>query len=294
MPALHPLRLAACVLLLALAATSLPRPEENGGWLDRVNFYRATASLPPVVEAPLLSRDIRQHARYMVIHDAIEHAQRSRRWSSPEGAAAAAASNLAGSTSASESDAWAVDTWMQAPFHAVGILDPALRQVGFGIHRADDGRIQTAAGLDVIRGRATAPAAGVRYPIVWPADGATVPLTAHTEEYPSPLTSCPGYRAPAGLPLIVQTGPGAGRPRVLGSFVGEGAQALEHCVFDEGTYRNQRRHEERLGRGILASRDAIVIIPRAPLRHGSTYRVVLEVAGQPRIDWQFSIRRTAF
>ena len=265
----------------------MPRAEGNGSWLDRLNFYRDTAALPPVAEEPDLSRAVREHARYMVHHDAVEHAQKARRWSTPDGALAAAVSNLAGSTNAFEPDVWAVDTWMQAPFHALGILDPALRQVGFGIHRAQNGRIQTAAGLDVIRGRRPAQAT-VRYPIVWPADGASVPLTTHAHEYPSPLTSCDGYTAPTGLPLIVQLGTGARVPRVIASHVGDGA-ALEHCVFDEGTYRNRSAVEERLGRSILATRDAIVVIPRQPLRHGATYRVVLEVAGQPRIDWRFSV-----
>ena len=287
------LRFAMCALLLATLTAAMPRAEAGTSWLDRVNFYRAAAALPPVAESPALSHAVLQHARYMVRHDAVEHAQRSRRGATREGAAAAAVSNLAGSTSASEPDAWAVDTWMQAPFHALGILDPALRQVGFGIHRARDGRIQTAAGLDVIRGRGTAPAPLIRYPVLWPADGTSIPLTAHTDEYPSPLTSCAGYTAPTGLPVIVQLGTGARQPRVVGSYVGDGVQALEHCVFDEGTYRNGNVAEQRLGRAVLASRDAVVIIPRAPLRPGGNYRVILEVAGQPRIDWRFSVSTAA-
>lgn len=259
------------------------------GWLDRLNFYRATAALPPVVEAPALSVAVAEHARYMVRHDRIEHAQRKRRGASPEGAAAAAVSNLAGSTSPVEPDAWAVDTWMQAPFHALGILDPSLQQVGFGIHRAKDGRIQTAAGLDVIRGRMADAGRRLRYPILWPADGATVPLTAHTSEYPDPLSSCEGYEAPSGLPLIVQLGAGEGVPQVMASYVGEEGTPLDHCVFDESTYRNRSGADQQLGRRILNSRDAVVLIPRQPLRPGARYRVVLEVAGRPRMDWSFTV-----
>lgn len=40
---------------------------------------------------------------------------------------------------------------MQAPLQAIGMLDPTLREVGFGIFRVGDGRIQTAAGLDIPR-----------------------------------------------------------------------------------------------------------------------------------------------
>lgn len=183
-------------LLFVFAAAPVPRADSGPSWLERLNLYRAAALLPPVVEDPALSGAVLQHAHYMVLHGVVKHSQKRRdAGATPEGAAAAAASNLAGSISPSEPDSWAVDTWMQAPFHALGILDPALQQVGFGIERAQRRRIQTAAGLDVIRGRSTAPTS-ISYPIVWPADGASVPLATHAAEYPSPLTSCPGYRRP--------------------------------------------------------------------------------------------------
>ena len=278
---------AACACLLALAAADAPRAD-SGSWLDRLNFYRASAALPPVVEEPSLSGAVLQHARYMVNHDVVEHAQNARRrWATAEGAQAAAVSNLAGSLHENETDQWAIDTWMQAPFHALGILDPSLSHVGFGIHRERNGNIQTAAGLDVIRGRRGS-AAAVRYPVLWPADGATVPLVAHTDEYPSPLTSCPGYSAPTGLPLIVQLGTGGGQPEIMGSVISDGQRFLEHCVFDETSYVNRNARDQALGRSILDARDAVVLIPRHPLRAGGTYRVVIE-ANRRRIDWTFRV-----
>ena len=281
---------AVCVCLLVAGGADTPRADGDSSWLDRLNYYRATATLPPVVEEPALSGDVLQHARYIVNHDVLGHAQNARkRWASTEGAAAAAVSNLAASTRENEPDWWAVDVWMQAPFHALGILDPALTRVGFGIHRASNGKIQTAAGLDVIRGRDTA-AASVRYPIVWPADGSAVPLTSHEDESPSPLTSCPGYHAPTGLPLIVQLGSGDGVPEVVGSVISDGTAFLEHCLFDERTYVNRNAQQQALGRRILDARDAIVLIPRQPLRPGFSYRVIIE-ANRRRIDWTFSVSR---
>jgi len=277
------------VLLCVLAGAGAPRAAADLTWLDRVNFYRAMASLPPVAEDPVLSGAVLQHARYMVTHDEVRHSEDRRGpWATPEGAAAAAVSNLAGSTSAFETDSWAVDAWMQAPFHALGILDPALQQVGFGIHRARDGRIQTAAGLDVIRGRGAAPAA-LAYPIVWPANGSTVPLAKHTGEYPDPLASCQGYELPAGLPVIVQLGSGGEVPNVTGSWFVDGTRPLDHCIFDEGSYRNRDAVQQRLGRSILRSRNAIVLIPRKPLTPGTPYRTVVEVNGR-LIDWTFEVR----
>ena len=284
----HPLAPVGLVLVCLLAGAAAPRAASDLTWLDRVNFYRAMASLPPVDEDPVLSGAVLQHARYMVRHDEVRHSEDLRdMWATPEGAAAAAASNLAGSTNAFETDAWAVDAWMQAPFHALGILDPALRHVGFGIHRAHDGRIQTAAGLDVVRGRAGAPAS-LAYPVVWPANGSTVPLAMHIGEYPNPLASCQGYDLPAGLPVIVQLGSGGQVPHVTGSWFVEGQRPLDHCIFDEGSYRNRDAAQQRLGRTILGSRNAIVLIPRKPLTPGMRYRAVVEVNGR-LIDWTFAV-----
>jgi hypothetical protein len=276
------------LLALAISAGGAVRAEKGSVWLDRVNVFRASARLPPVVEEPALSEAVREHARYMVRHGRIEHGQdRRRRGATLSGARAASVSNLAGSTRDDEPEWWAVDLWMQAPFHALGILDPALTHVGFGIHRATGGSIQTAAGLDVLRGRAAR--AEVTYPIVWPGDGVSVPLAVHTDEYPSPLTSCDGYRAPSGLPLIVQTGSGSKVPEVLGSLVLDDTGPLEHCWFTETTYHNPSPSEQALGRAVLASRDAVIVVPRRPLRNGSTYRVILELARERRIDWSFRV-----
>jgi hypothetical protein len=277
------------VLLVIFAAVCTAAADAPATWLDRLNFYRASAALPPVTEAPSLSAPVSLHARYMVMHDVIVHSEKRRHAeATAEGAAAAAVSNLAGSLRADEPDAWAVDTWMQGPFHAVGILDPALRQVGFGIHRAHKGRIQTAAGLDVIRGRAASAPPSFTYPVVWPADGTTVPLSEGIEEYPNPLASCRGFKTPTGLPLIVQVGAGEGVPQVTASWIFDGDHPVAHCVFDESTYRNRNQAEQRLGRSILAARDAIVLIPRDPLVRGRSYRALIEVDGR-HIDWTFTV-----
>ena len=289
----YPFRFSILFTLLVLWSANAPSAETanlaTNTWLDRLNFYRTTAALPPVAEEVALSRPVMQHARYMVANDEILHSQNSRRsWWTPEGAVAAAVSNLAGSLNPNEPDWWAVDLWMQAPFHAIGILDPALQRVGFGIHRESDGRkIQTAAGLDVIRGRGNKPA-HVTYPVMWPADGASVPIGTHRSEYPSPLSSCPGYKAPTGLPLILQLGSGEEIPHVTRTTISEGMRTLAHCTFDESTYRNRHDVEQRLGRSILASRDAVVLIPREPLQAGSSYHVHVEASGRV-IDWTFTV-----
>jgi len=278
-----------CLLWLCVAAG---HPSAEGdSWLERVNFYRSTASLPPVTENSVLSNAVLRHARYMVMHGVVSHTENMKEeWATPEGAAAAAASILAGSTRPMEPSSWAVDLWMQAPFHALGILDPSLQQVGFGmVHQSQSKLIQTAAGLDVIRGRHADGLRKVPYPVVWPADGASVPLNEYVGERPDPLSSCAGYESPAGLPLIVQLGPGPMNPQLTFSRITENGRPLDHCVFDESTYRNRSAGDQRVGRMILGSRDAIVLIPREPLQAGMTYRATLVASGQT-IDWSFSVQ----
>jgi hypothetical protein len=279
---------AAVVLVCLWAWAATPRADDRLSWLDRVNFYRATAGLPPVMEDPGLSGAVAEHARYMVKHDEIKHTQNRRRaLATPAGAEAAAASVLAGSNRGTEPDVWAVDAWMQGPFHALGLLHPSLERVGFGIQRDGGGKIQTAAALDVMRGR-TANGTGQTFPIVWPANGATVPIGTSTLEYPDPLSTCLDYANPAGLPVIVQLGSGQVTPRVTASWFMDGKRALRHCVFDENTYRNGNKVDQRLGRSVLDAHDAVVLIPRDPLQSGHTYRVIIDTNGQ-RIDWTFRV-----
>lgn len=279
---------AAFVLVCVCALAATPLADDRVSWLDRVNFYRATALLPPVEEDPSLSGSIAEHARYMVRNDEVRHTQNSRRkLATPAGAEAAAASVLVGSSRATEGDVWAVDMWMQGPFHALGLLDPSLERVGFGIQRDGGGKIQTAAGLDVVRGRNTM-ATGRLFPIVWPANGATVPIGTSTNEYPNPIAGCRDYTTPAGLPVIVQLGSGSVTPRVTASWFMDGKRSMKHCVFDETNYRNGNKEEQRLGRDILDAHDAVVLVPRSPLQSGHTYRVVIDANGK-RIDWTFRV-----
>jgi len=180
---------------------------------------------------------------------------------------------------------------MAAPFHAVGILDPRLTRVGFGSYREGDGGVQMAAALDVIRGLGALPA-GTRYPIFWPAEGMTLPLRSFWGEYPDPLTSCPGYRLPTGLPIIVQFGAGERTPRVTAHSLRDGGTALEHCVITEESYVNPDAGAQQTGRLILGQRDAVVLIPRQRLAGGATYTASLTVDGQT-YSWTFAVAPAA-
>ena len=59
-------------------------------------------------------------------------------------------------------------------------------------------------------------------------------------------------------------------------------------MFSETSYTNPDPVQQSLGRGILASRDAIVLIPRQPLTPGARYTVSLTVDGVP-YGWSFQV-----
>jgi uncharacterized protein YkwD len=282
------------LLYLPFISNSTPavNPPPPGDWLAYTNYYRALADLSPVTERPELSDGAWLHARYMVKNDLIEHSETvGNPWYSDEGHAAAGSSNLAVSTIESTTDEWAIDTWMQAPFHAVGILDPRLVEVGYGSYREADGGFQMGAALDVISGRVFTATAGITFPIEWPGDGMTVPLTLHWGETPSPLTSCPGYSEPAGLPIILQLGRGELTPDMTGHSFTRGGTPLEHCVFDETSYSNPDSGDQDLGRLILDGRDAIVLIPREPLEAGESYTASITVDAVTH-TWSFAVADT--
>lgn len=267
----------------------------SGNWLEYTNYYRAMAQLPPVTENLSYSYGASLHAKYIVKNDVLEHTEDpTNPWYTPEGLAASMASNLAASFDVEASDMWAIDTLMQAPFHAIGILDPQLAEVGYGSYREEDGEYQMGAALDVIRGQ-TFISLPVVLPIMWPANGTTVKLTYHWGERPSPLSSCPGYEVPSGLPVILQIGTGYYfTPTVTSHAIREevGNEILEHCVFDETSYTHQNPADQALGRGILAARNAIVLIPREPLSRGTTYVVSITTNGQNH-NWSFTVSEDA-
>lgn len=276
----------------SVSFSPLPAPPVEKNWLTYLNSYRSMANLPIFTDVASWSDDAWKHSRYMVKNNIIAHDEDpALPYFTPEGQTAARSSNLVVSHNYGADDKFAIDAWMQAPFHAVSILDPALLSVGYGSYREEKPGFQMGATLDVLRGLGQIPGT-VRYPIFWPGDGASVPIGHHWGEYPSPLASCPGYTVPSGLPVIMQIGPGNVTPSVTGhSFKKDGVE-IEHCVFDETNYTNSDAGEQSLGRAVLDARDAIIIIPRNPLTAGSIYTVSIKVNGQT-YSWSFQVSLAA-
>jgi hypothetical protein len=264
-----------------------PVPDDTD-WLAYLNYYRSLGGLAPVTGNPEWAQGAWLHSKYMVKNDYIGHSEDpNNSWYTTAGDEAARSSNVVVSYSDSATDQEAIDAWMQAPFHSVGILDPQLYEVGYGSYREKDGGFQMGGALDVLRGLGEL-LATVQFPITWPADGVTVPLTTFYNEYPDPLSSCVGYSSPAGLPILLQIGAGDRTPDVTFHSFMHGDTILDHCVFHEATYANPDPGARELGRAILDSRDAIVLIPRDPLIPGKSYSVSITANGKS-YSWFFSI-----
>jgi len=287
----RPLQLVTAVALVGgllaapgAAAGAQGRLPSNPTPVNWANFYRDTARLAPAPENPALSDAARKHATYLVKNDVIQHTEEvGNPWYTPEGAAAGQGSNVFGSSSQAVSDNDSIDFWMQGPFHAVGILDPRLTQTGFGSFREAGGSVAMASALHI----ASVGAGNAGFPVRWPGDGMSVPLAAYLgSEAPDPLTSCAGFSAPTGLPVLLMLGPGTVLGNVSASLTANGAQQ-EICIFDGSNYRHPDAGVQALGRSVLSSRGAVVVVPRQPLRLRTRYDVSISAGGQTHA-WTFA------
>ena len=120
-----------------------------------------------------------------------------------------------------------------------------------------------------------------------------MPLLYGGRDWPDLLASCPGYEYPSGPPIILQLGTGQASPNVIAHSFKKGTLSLEHCVFDETTYTNDSGYDQSVGRSVLGTRDAIVLIPRQPLDPGVEYSVSITVYGGAARVWSFTAAASA-
>ncbi len=264
-----------------------PSPTPSAGWLSYINQFRMASSLEPLAFNQDWSEGASLHSRYMVLNDYVGHYENpENQWYTPAGAAAAKSSNVFVTGWFDSPDENAVSFWMVAPFHAVSILDPQLKETGFGSYREESGHWKMAAALDVVRGLGKLPE-GTIFPILYPPDEGQIQLLQyHGGEFPDPLASCPNYAAPTGSPIIIQLGSGDLTPVILSHILESGGQILESCIFDETNYSNANSGQQASGRIILNNRDAVVIMPRYPLERGRSFSVNVTTSDGP-ISWSF-------
>ena len=275
---------------LAFAALSmappagLPRvrvamtPATSAPWLTQLNSWRATTGVSSLAENTTWSAGDAAHALYMVKTGQVTHYETAGPYYTVAGDTAAKNGNINVSSTTASTDASAIDWWMGAPFHAMGLMDPRLKTTGFGSYRDASSQLwQMGAAVDTVRGNSFT---GGTYPVYFPGNGATEPLTSYSgNEFPDPLASCSGYTMPVGLPVFVQVGGNvATHISTAHSFTGDGV-ALPHCILDSST--------PNVG-SMLTSRGGAIVIPRSPLKAGVKYVVSLVVNSRP-YTWSFSV-----
>jgi hypothetical protein len=279
-------------------------PQASGGrkWLATLNNYRAMAGLAPLSEDPELSVGDFAHARYVVKNSGslakaeamgaeIHTEEPGKPLYSVEGLRAARAGDIeqwwGPLPSSQPPPAWAIDEWIASTWHRLWLLNPHLREVGYGEY-CEHGAC--AAVLDVLTrlGRTGFVTAGASAPVQFPPQGSSVHLDALTDEWPDPLSSCHGYTLPAGLPITLQLG--AMVPARLEAYSlrrDSAPDILEACGFDALSYFNPNGGDQARSRNVLSTLGAVVVMPRAPLAPGN-YTVEMTVNGRS-YSWRFSI-----
>lgn len=288
-------RLAALVVAVSAFAGVAPTSGATADattpdWLARVNAVRTAAGLNPVTERTDWEAGLAAHLRYLKLtppsymtgaYASMHTENPASPYYTADGEAAGGSSDL---TTGSADAVGAVDEWLAAPFHAIGILRPELTQIAF--YRDPD---TGSAGLDVIRGlNGAAPSAA---PVLFPGSGSHIDLTRYSGgEYPSPLESC-SLSGGAGLPLIalLPAAPALGLTAELTDPAGTTVSDAAHlCVVDEHTYRTTDTVYGPTGAAILAGDHAVFLIPSAPLRPGA-YTAAIHQPGLADVAWSFTV-----
>lgn len=257
-------------------------------WLEALNLYRAASATSPITEDPAFTLGAKAHARYIVEEDELTLAEDpASPWFTPEGNETAATSAQLGFPDHTITDPQFIETWMSNAFTAPLLNTPTLLRAGFGSYtdgfRASG--FKAAGVLDFHRGR-TADLTYDRYPVLWPGAGSTIALTkSFVASNPSPLTSCPGYSSPSGLPISLQL---AAVPDISEASLTEDGHTVQTCVVDADSYTNPDPNLEELGRTLMQTWRFAIVIPREALKVGSTYQVDLTVNGAP-LSWSFQV-----
>ena len=281
-----------CAVALAIGALSAigsgPGSAQTSepGWLQIVNAYRTSTGLPRLTEDPTWMTGVSKHAIYLAMTGSMVHGEDpSSPFYTPDGAAAAEKSVLGGWRGSVRSDRDLIDGWMTSPFHAIHFFEPRLQRIAFASTRGTPGAsLDSSAVLDVVHGLGSKVVAD--RPVTFPANASTTPLTTFVAETPNPLTSCPGYSAPAGLPLLALF-PNA--PGNATAYLTTDGRAVETCLIDIG-YVNPDADAQRTARSLLTQKNAVIIVPRLPLQPGATYTARVATAAAGTVEWSFTVQ----
>jgi hypothetical protein len=265
-------------------------------WLDLVNAARTGSGLPAVTDHPAWASAITSHLQYLAnttpslmtgAYASMHTENPASPYYSAAGADAASSSNL--DTAVNDTDA--INSWLDAPFHAANMLAPDLQQVAFARLPYRNNGIENA-GLDIWHGRSGS--AAVTSPIVFPGAGTSTPIRLFSGEHPEPVPPTCTFASDEqpSLPLIVLlpqqpssdlhatiSGP-------MGSFSTDSGGA---CVISK--YNYDPSTDSVYGSGgtsFFQSVPAVFIVAKRPFLEGGVYHATL-VNGSQTIAWSFGI-----
>ncbi len=250
-------------------------------WLTTLNLYRALAGAPPVTEDAVLTQANQNHAKYMVENGDFSHDEDpTKPFYTVEGDTM---NNTISASSSKGTERDGVEGFMSTPFHAMLLLNPEIAKAGYGDYfNANAPGFPFGVSIGVGGLNPTA----LSYPYTFPTDGAIVPIDSYDgSEYPDPLTSCPGYQVPSGLPLLVMH---SADTVVTGHSLKQGDTVLDSCLITESNYANPDAGARSLGRNILAILDTVIIVPKQPLEEGGSYTASVTSALSSK-TWSFSV-----
>lgn len=255
--------------------------------LDRINRIRRQAELNPVKLDAELSKACRLHAKYLVVNARRPEVQGMGAHRedaklpgySAEGEKAAKASDIAlGDYEPTD----ALDGWMATLYHRVPILEPELREIGFGCARGR--RLGWVTVLDVASRRDP----GRSRPIFWPVDRQT----------DVPLNFPPGGETPNPIPDEKVTR--AGYP-ITAFFPGQLPVLKSQARLEDAEGKNvpcwfSSKEAPANPKFVNHQGNTICLIPKEPLRAETTYRVTItgEHLGDAwKKSWTFTTAKAA-
>jgi hypothetical protein len=244
----------------------------------QLNYYRSLGSLPPVTLDHGLSSGCQLHANYLQLNSvslgSVGLAAHTETKGLPGYSASGAKAGANSVIYEGVTPVQAVNNWMQTLYHRLGMMDPNLKQVGFGTQ----GRYQV---LDIGQGRTRGiNATGAVSLFPWP--GMQSVPGAYVREIPHPISGDDEI----GIPITVE-------------FFGGRGLAIEGVsvtLYDVTAGQELGCYVQYPGRPFLSQWDLgqlIAVIPHQPLPPRSTILVSVNaiVDFAPfSTEWQFTTR----
>jgi len=181
----------------------------------------------------------------------------------------------------------AIDSWMQAPFHAVGLLQERLKSVGF------DSEFNPTTGLYEfgmnIFGKSKSGRSRV---LTFPGKGSYSRMDSFQGESPDSRKACgPNWQKCNGLPIWVSllTSPPSQMTAQLIPPIGKMLKSGgDLCIVNERNFVTTDPVDGSAGKAIIRSEHLVMIIPKKSLAPG-LQKMSLSMTGRPIISWSFTV-----